>query len=250
MIKIENLSHAYGAARILKDVSLDIPKGGVTALIGPNGAGKSTLLSLIARLEPMKSGRITVDDLEVGLSSNRDLAQKLSILPQSAELAPRLTVRELVAFGRYPYSQGRTTDADRAKITETLVSFDLTSLADRALDSLSGGQKQRAYVAMIYAQDTDYMLLDEPLNNLDIAASRSLMRLLQSLAQEKDRTIVIVLHDINYACSYANHIVAMTQGAVRAQGRPADIVTASFIKDVFATDAKVHLLDGQPVVQV
>ncbi|MEM9581786.1 MAG: ATP-binding cassette domain-containing protein [Pseudomonadota bacterium] len=250
MIEIENLSFNRGKNPVLKDIMLRIPKGGVTGLIGPNGAGKSTLLSLIARLEPLQTGSIFVEDLEIGRCADDILARKLAILPQTTETAPRLSVAELVAFGRYPYHKGHPTELDRAKIAEAIATFELQDLAHRPLDSLSGGQRQRASVAMTFAQDTDYILLDEPLNNLDIAASRALMSLLRRLSKEHGRTIVIVLHDINYAASYADQIVTMKDGRITAMGPPAEIVTEEMLRSVFATDATVHRIGNRPVVEV
>ncbi|GKY89132.1 iron ABC transporter ATP-binding protein [Sinisalibacter aestuarii] len=250
MIRIENVSFAHGAAPVLHDISLDIPRGGITALVGANGAGKSTLLSLIARLAPLQGGRIVVDDLEVGACRSDELARKLAILPQTADAAPRLTVRELVGFGRYPYHKGRPGRDDHAKVEAAIAAFELGALADRPLDTLSGGQRQRAQVAMTYAQDTDYVLLDEPLNNLDIAGSRALMQLLQHLAREHGRTIVVVLHDLNYASAYADHLVTMRAGRIAEAGHPTEVVTADMLRDTFGTEAGVHHVNGAPVVLV
>lgn len=250
MIKIDTLSHQIAGQTILRDISLSLDKGGVIALIGPNGAGKSTLLSLIARLIPIQHGRVTVNDLPVGQVADDVLARTLAILPQDLNVASRLTVRDLVEFGRYPYHKGRPTADDHAHVETALSQFDLTALADRQLDTLSGGQRQRAFVAMAYAQDTDYLLLDEPLNNLDIAASRSLMARLRELADEKGRTVVIVLHDINYAAAYADRIIALADGDLRADGPPAQIVTEDLLRDVFGTDARVAQVQGRPIVLV
>lgn len=250
MIVVSSLSYKIGTAKILDGIDLQLSKGGVTALIGPNGAGKSTLLSLIARLTPLQSGQITVDDLTIGSCPNDVLARKLAILPQTSDTAPLLTIRELVAFGRYPYHKGRPSALDHIKVDQALETFQLTSIAERRLDTLSGGQRQRAQVAMTFAQDTDYILLDEPLNNLDIAASRSLMEVLRGLAATHARTIVIVLHDINYAAAYADQIVAMKNGKIAAKGKPDDIVTEEMLCDVFGTDPKVHHIGGKVLVEV
>ncbi|MEP1765272.1 MAG: ATP-binding cassette domain-containing protein [Sulfitobacter sp.] len=250
MINVSNVSYRIGKAAILDQVDLSVPKGGVTALIGPNGAGKSTLLSLVARLMPLQEGQIEIDDLTIGACANDVLARKLSILPQANEAAPLLTVRELVNFGRYPYHKGRPSTDDAALVENAMATFGLTELASRRLDHLSGGQRQRAQVAMIFAQDTDYILLDEPLNNLDIAASRSLMKTLQDLAQKHDRTIVIVLHDINYAAAYADRIVAMKQGRVAAVGPPNEVITHALLRDVFDTEPNLHNLNGKVIVEV
>ncbi|WP_299408665.1 ABC transporter ATP-binding protein [uncultured Roseobacter sp.] len=250
MIDIEGVSYRIGGQDILRDVSLQMGPGGVIALVGPNGAGKSTLLSLIARLRALQSGRITVNGLPVGQVADDRLAQELAILPQDLTVTSRLTVRDLVGFGRYPYHKGRPSEVDDALVTQALGNFDLQDLADRVLETLSGGQRQRAFVAMAYAQDTAYLLLDEPLNNLDIAASRALMARLRALAIEKGRTVVIVLHDINYAAAYADRIIALKGGRVIADGTPKQIVTEGLLRDVFETDAKVFHVDDRSVVLV
>ncbi len=250
MITVTGVGYKIGKTTILEDINLTIPKGGVTALIGPNGAGKSSLLGLIARLTTLQMGRITVDDLGVGACANDVLARKLAILPQTNEVAPLLTVRELVSFGRYPHHKGRPTARDDEMIDQALQRFDLKDFADRRLDTLSGGQRQRAQVAMTFAQDTDYILLDEPLNNLDIAASRALMKELRDLAENHGRTIVIVLHDINYAAAYADLIVAMKNGKISATGAPDQVVTQGLLEDVFETSPKVHRIEGKVLVEV
>ena len=250
MIRIENLSHKIDGNPILNDLSLEIPKHQITALVGANGAGKSTLLSLIARLSPLQTGTIHVDELEIGQCSSDALARRLSILPQVIHMEARLTIRELVSFGRYPHCRGKLSDKDWRKVDEAIEVLDLKELQHRPIDQLSGGQRQRAYVAMTYAQDTEYMLLDEPLNNMDIAASRSLMRLLRQLCKDHGRAIVIVLHDINYASGYADNIVALANGTIKSAGAPKDIVTTEFLKSIFATDAEVHMVGDRPYVLV
>lgn len=250
MISISGVSHHLGPHQILDDISLDIPAGGITALVGVNGAGKSTLLSLIARLMPLQRGQITVQGLDVSTTAGPDLARVLAILPQTNEVAPRLTVTELVGFGRYPHHRGRPRPEDRAKVSEAIETLGLADLAQRPLDSLSGGQRQRAFLAMTFAQDTDYVLLDEPLNNLDIAASRSLMQILRSLVEDHGRTVVIVLHDINYASAYADHIVTMTGGRLGPCGAPDQILTDTLLAQTFGTDAKVIKDDGQILIKV
>ena len=250
MIDIEDTSFQIGGQPILTDVSVQLNKGGLIALVGPNGAGKSTLLSLIARLQPLQSGRITIDGLQVGQTPDDVMARKIAILPQDLSVASRLSVRDLVGFGRYPYHRGRPTQDDHARVQTALEIFDLVAFADRHLETLSGGQRQRAFVAMAYVQDTDYLLLDEPLNNLDIAASRALMTQLRDLVTTQGRTVVIVLHDINYAAAYADRIIAFQNGRVVADGPPAEIVTATLLREVFQTSAQVSVIDGRPVVLV
>ncbi len=250
MIEVQNLSHDIHGAPILRDITVTVPKGGVVALVGPNGAGKSTMLSLMARLIPRQQGRITVDELVVGESDDKDLARRLAILPQTVHAASRLTVRDLVGFGRYPYHRGRPTPDDRAMVEDGMRLFDLLPLAERSLDTLSGGQRQRAFVAMTYVQDTDYLLLDEPLNNLDLAASRALMARLRDLADNKDRTVIIVLHDINFATAYADRVLVMKEGRLCADGAPQDVITETLIQSVFETDAPLRTVEGRPVVMV
>lgn len=247
MIAVEGVNHGLGGAPILTDVSVAIPRGGVTALVGPNGAGKSTLLSLIARLQPLQSGRITVDGLDVATTPSRALALRLAILRQDPGIAARLRVRDLVGFGRYPRSQGRPGPEDAAAVAEALDRFDLTALAGRFLDELSGGQRQRAMVAMTFAQGTDYILLDEPLNNLDMVFARGLMRELRTLADEFGRTIVVVLHEINYAAAWADHIVALRGGRVVAEGPPEAIVTPEGLRAAFGAEIEVARVGGRLV---
>ncbi len=250
MIRIRNVSHQIAGQTILQGVDLDIQQGGLTALVGPNGAGKSTLLSLLARLQTLQSGQIEINGQDLQQISHGDLAQMLAILPQVLTSTHRISVEDLVGFGRYPYSRGRLGPKDREIVAEVLESFELQEIKHRFLDTLSGGQRQRAYTAMAWAQDTEYLLLDEPLNNLDIAASRSLMSRLKSLAVQQGRTIVIVLHDINYAAGYADHIVAMKAGRVVTNGPPREVVSEAFLRSVFDTDARVIVANDRPLVVV
>ncbi len=250
MIKIADLSHRIGGQPILSDIATQVPRDGITALIGPNGAGKSTLLSLIARLVRIQSGTIHVDDLQIGQCSDRALARHLSILPQMPDQPLRLTVRELVNFGRYPYHGGRPGPEDLANVEKALFVLGIGDLANRPLDTLSGGQRQRAQIAMIFAQDTAYMLLDEPLNNLDLAGSRTLMQILRGLSDEHGKTILIVVHDINIAARYADRIIAMKRGRIVREGAPVDVIDAALIRDVFDTDAELLDAGGSRVVLV
>lgn len=250
MIRITHLSHRIGRAEILHDVTLDIARPGVTALVGPNGAGKSTLLSLVARLIPLQTGSIEVAGLPVGSTPGDVLARRLAVLPQSFDIAPRLTVGQLVAFGRYPHSKGRPTAACRDAVDASIARFELEPLRDRMLDTLSGGQRQRALLAMIHAQDTAYLLLDEPLNNLDIAASRHLMQHLRRMAEEDGKSVLIVIHDINYACAYADTLAVLADGRLAAVGPPAEVVTDALMTEVFRTDARIIHHQGRIQVQV
>lgn len=246
MIRIENVSFRHRTTPILHDVSLTIPKGGVVALIGPNGAGKSTLLSLIARLQPLQAGAISVDGLPVDTTPGRDLARVLAILRQDTAVASRLSVRELVGFGRFPHGRGRMTGEDHALVAAAIARFDLGDLSDRLIETLSGGQRQRALVAMAFAQGTDYLLLDEPLNNLDMYYARALMRALRTAADADGKTVVVVLHDINQASAHADRIVAMKGGRIVADGAPAEILDADTLEAVFGFRMRVETIAGTP----
>jgi ABC-type enterochelin transport system, ATPase component len=219
MIVTSEVTKNYGSSCVVDGVSLTLPAGGITAIIGPNGAGKSTLLSMISRLMGMDRGSVTVDGLDITRTPSDVLARRLSILRQDNHMTARLTVRDLVSFGRYPHSKGRPTANDQRHINEAINYLALDDLADRFLDELSGGQRQRAFVAMVLCQDTDYVLLDEPLNNLDMKHAMGMMKLLRRAADDLGKTVVLVLHDINFASWYADTIVAMKHGKVAAQGR-------------------------------
>lgn len=248
MIKIQNVRHTIGDRTILNDVSLEIPQGGITALIGPNGAGKSTLLSFMARLQPLKHGRISYGGKDITATPTAELAKVLSILTQENSIMSRITVRDLLMFGRYPYHQGRPSEHDKSIVEQSLRHFRLEAFAHRYLTELSGGQRQRAMIAMVFCQETDYVLLDEPLNNLDMYYARSLMQLLRHLTHEHRRTTVVVLHDINQAAAYADYVVAMKNGQVALQGEPNEVFTVENIRDLFEMDVDVLEHRGKKLI--
>lgn len=239
MIKLEKVTKIYNDEVGIGPVDIEIPKGGITALVGPNGAGKSTLLTMIGRLLGIDEGAISVAGMDVSTSKSEDLAKVLSILRQENHFVTRLTVRQLVGFGRFPYSKGRLTKDDEEIISRYIDFLNLTALEDRYLDQLSGGQRQRAYVAMVLCQETDYVLLDEPLNNLDIAHSVEMMRHLERAAKEFGRTIIVVLHDINYAARYADYICAVKDGKIIEFGKPEEIMTNDKLSSIFNTSISV-----------
>lgn len=247
MIVIENLTKRYGNTPCVDGVNLTIAAGGVTSIIGPNGAGKSSLLSLIARLMDKDNGRVQVDGLDIDTTRSDVLAQRLSILRQDNHIASRLTVRDLVGFGRYPWSHGRLTAQDHAKVAEAIGFLHLEDLADRFLDELSGGQRQRAHIAMVLCQDTDYVMLDEPLNNLDMKHARNMMRLIRSAADELGKTVVLVLHDINFASWYSDHIVAMKTGRVVQAAPVADIMQPQVLSSIYDMEIEVQEMDGKRI---
>ncbi|MEL0620561.1 ABC transporter ATP-binding protein [Psychrobacter proteolyticus] len=252
MIKLNNISHHIGKQQILHDITLSLPAAQVIALIGPNGAGKSTLFSVMARLQPLQSGQVSfaVDNEERDIVScqARTLAKTVAMLGQDNHVQGRLRVHELLMFGRYPYHQGQPTADDQQKVQEILERFELEPLAERFLSTLSGGQRQRVLIAMIVCQDTPYLLLDEPLNNLDMYHAGRLMRELRQLSHGQQKTVVIVLHDINQAAQFADTVVTMKAGQVTAVGRPANVITKETMKDLYNVDVTVLSHQGRPVI--
>ncbi|PAT15466.1 iron ABC transporter ATP-binding protein [Corynebacterium sp. NML 120412] len=239
MITLSNVSKAYNEDVAIGPVNIQIPAGGITALVGPNGAGKSTLLTMIGRLLSIDSGTVEIGSMEVTSAKSKDLAKIISILRQENHFVTRLTVRQLVGFGRFPYTHGRLNDEDEEIISKYIDFLGLRDLEERYLDQLSGGQRQRAYVAMVLCQETDYVLLDEPLNNLDIAHSVEMMKHLYSAAKEFGRTIIIVLHDINFAARYADYICVAKDGQIAAFGTPDEIMRDELLTQIFNTPVKV-----------
>jgi len=242
VITLSSVAKSYNAEIAIGPVDLTIPAGGITALVGPNGAGKSTLLTMIGRLLGMDSGSIEIAGYDVASTNSRDLARIVSILRQENHFVTRLTIRQLVGFGRFPYSGGRLTAADEQIISRSIDFLGLGEIEGRYLDELSGGQRQRAYVAMVLAQDTEYLLLDEPLNNLDMQHSVQMMQHLRRAAAELGRTVVIVLHDINFAGHYADRICAVKDGRVCQFGTPDEIMRGEVLSAIF--DTPVEVVEG------
>lgn len=242
MIQLINASKRYSSEVEIGPLQIDIPAAGITSLIGPNGAGKSTALLMIGRLLNMDEGQIMVANMDVTHSKSEDLAKILTILRQENHFVTRLTVRQLVGFGRFPYSKGRLTAEDEDIISKYIDFLHLTDLEDRYLDELSGGQRQRAYVAMVLCQETEYVLLDEPLNNLDVARSVQMMEHLRLAATEFGRTILVVLHDINFAAKYSDRICAMKNGEIAAFGTVEEIMDADLLTEIFETP--IDIIDG------
>jgi hypothetical protein len=242
VILLSDVKKNYNSEVSIGPVNLEIPQGGVTAFVGPNGAGKSTLLTMVGRLLGIDEGVINVAGFDVSSAKSDDLAKVLSILRQENHFITRLTVRQLVSFGRFPYSKGRLTAEDEEIISKYIDFFGLGELEGRYLDQLSGGQRQRAYVAMVLCQETEYVLLDEPLNNLDIAHSVQMMRHLRAAATDFNRTIIVVLHDINFASSYADYVCAVKDGMIAHFGPIDEIMNDEILTDIFNT--KVQVIAG------
>ena len=229
------LTAHYGDAAVLRGLDVAIPDGCFTAIVGPNGSGKSSLLKSLGRLLLPSAGTVTLDGRAIATFRSVEVARLLGLLPQSALAPEGITVGDLVARGRYPHQSflRQWSRADQAAVRAALAMTGLAELAGRAVETLSGGQRQRTWIAMVLAQETPILLLDEPTTFLDIAHQFELLDLLRSLHRQAGRTVVAVLHDLNQACRYADHIIALREGRIVAEGKPADIVTEAFMATVF-----------------
>lgn len=239
MIEVQEITKQYGDKVVLDKVGLQFNKGKITSLIGGNGAGKSTLLSVISRLLSQDGGVVLVDEKNVTEYKSKVLAQRLSILKQSNHVRLKLTVRELVSFGRFPYSQEKLNKEDILMVDRAIDFLNLKDIENSYIDELSGGQKQRAYMAMVVAQDTEYILLDEPLNNLDMKHSVQTMKIMRKLADELGKTIIIVLHDINFASHYSDYIVALKEGKIIYHDTTENIIREDVLREVFDINIKI-----------
>ena len=247
MVEVKHLFKKYHHKTVVEDVSLTIKKGKITSFIGPNGAGKSTVLSMISRLIAKDSGEVLIDGKEMSSFKSNELAKKISILKQSNTINIRLTIRELVAFGRFPYSQGKLSKEDWRFVDEAIEYMELTEMQHMYLDQLSGGQQQRAYIAMVIAQDTEYILLDEPLNNLDMKHSVQIMKVLRRLTDELGKTVVIVIHDINFASCYSDYIVALKDGKVVHDGETDDVIDSVKLKEIYDMDIEIQQINNKKI---
>lgn len=247
MIEIKGLSKIFRKKSVVDNVSITIEKGTITSFIGPNGAGKSTLLSMISRLLDADSGEVLLDKKNINQWKSTEFAKRVSILKQANFINVRLTVRELVSFGRYPYSKGRLTEVDEQFVDQALDYMNLREIQYSFIDELSGGQKQRAFIAMVIAQDTEYILLDEPLNNLDMKHSVQIMKILRKLVFEMNKTVIIVLHDINFASTYSDNIVALKDGKLVKHGLTREIINENVLKDIYEMDIPIQELDGNRI---
>lgn len=247
MLKSKRLSKKYGKKTVVKEVDFHIPHGKITSLIGPNGAGKSTVLNMIARLIERESGDIMFKEKDVIEWNSTELAKHLSILKQSNSLYLKLTIRELVEFGRFPYSKGNLTDEDREKVDIAIKYMELDDIKDRYLDELSGGQRQRAYIAMVIAQDTEYLMLDEPLNNIDIKHSKNMMGLIRKLCNELHKTVILVMHDLNFASCYSDYIIAFKGGKILKAGNVGEVMTREVLEEIYELPVAIHNIDGRNI---
>lgn len=237
----ENLSIGYGEDPIVKGLNIVIPDKKITAIIGANGCGKSTLLKAITRIIPYQTGSVLLDGLDIAKENTKTLAKKMAILPQTPESSGGLTVGELVSYGRFPYQTGfgRLTKKDLEVIDWALAVTGITDFKYRSISALSGGQRQRVWIAMTLAQETEIIFLDEPTTYLDMAHQLEILELLQRLNEEHDRTIIMVLHDLNQAARFADYIVALKNGAIVKAGACEDIIVSDVLREVFNIDAVV-----------
>ena len=222
---VKDLIKKYDGKTVVDSVSFQLPEKSVISMIGPNGAGKSTVLNILSRLIARDSGVVDFQGTDITKWKSRELSKRLAILTQQNNIQMKLTVRELVAFGRFPYSGSRITPEDDAVIDRAISYMELDDFRDRFIDELSGGQRQRAYIAMVIAQDTEYILLDEPTNNLDIYHATNMMKIVRRLCDELGKTVILVLHEINYAAFYSDYICAFAEGRIVKFGTVKEVMT-------------------------
>lgn len=244
---VKDLTKRYDGKTVVDSVSFEIPKGKVISLIGPNGAGKSTVMGIISRLIARDGGIVDFEGTDIGKWKSKELAKRLAILTQSNNIQMKLTVRELVTFGRFPYSGGRNTDEDNAIIDKAIEYMELREIQDQFIDKLSGGQRQRAYIAMVIAQDTEYVLLDEPTNNLDIYHASNMMKIVRRLCDELGKTVILVLHEINYAAFYSDYICAFTDGKIEKFGTVEEVMTKENLSKIYNVDFEIMEIEGRPL---
>ncbi len=244
---VERLTKKYDGKAVVDSVSFEIPKGKVLSLIGPNGAGKSTVMGIISRLIAQDAGLVNFDGKDIFKWKSKELAKRLAILTQTNNIQMKLTVRELVAFGRFPYSGGRLNEEDEELVDKAIHYMELEEFEDRFIDELSGGQRQRAYIAMVIAQDTEYVLLDEPTNNLDIYHATNMMKIVRRLCDELGKTVVLVLHEINYAAFYSDYICAFVDGKIAKFGTVKEVMTKENLSEIYRVDFEIQEIQGKPL---
>lgn len=244
---ISKLTKKYDQKTVVDDVSFEVPKGCVLSLIGPNGAGKSTVLNMISRLIAKDIGSIDFKGKEISQWKSKELAKKMAILTQSNNIQMKLTVKELVSFGRFPYSGNHLTKHDHVIIDQAIAYMELEAFQDCYIDELSGGQRQRALIAMVIAQDTEYILFDEPTNNLDIYHATNLMKIVRRLCDELGKTIVLVLHEINYAAFYSDYICAFANGKIAKFGTVEEVINKETLSSIYHVDFEILEVEGRPL---
>ncbi|MFI2704829.1 ABC transporter ATP-binding protein [Cellulosimicrobium composti] len=248
----DGITVGYDDRVIARGLDVSIPDGSFTVIVGPNACGKSTLLRALSRLLKPSRGQVVLDGRSISSIPAKEVARRLGLLPQSSIAPEGITVADLVARGRYPHQTllRQWSREDEAAVLGALAATGTTGLADRLVDELSGGQRQRVWVAMVLAQETPILLLDEPTTFLDIAHQIELLELCTDLNRDRGHTLVAVLHDLNHACRYATHLIAMKDGAIVAEGAPGDVVTAALVEDVFGLPCRIipDPVTGTPLV--
>lgn len=240
-ISVKNLSVAYEDNIIIEDMNLSIPKGKISIIIGANGCGKSTLLKTVARVNKPKRGDIFINNKNIKKVKEKNIAKEVAFLPQGPVCPSGLTVRELVAYGRFPHQKmiGGLNSYDKKVIDWAIKETGLSEFADRGIENLSGGQRQRAWIAMTLAQETEIIMLDEPTTYLDMSYQLEVLEVLERLNKEKNITIVIVLHELNNACRFADNIIGLKKGKIICQGKPIDVINKQTLKEIYGIDANL-----------
>lgn len=250
-IKTKDLNISYGNLDIVKGLNLEIPKGKITTIIGANGCGKSTILKTLARIIKPKSGSIYINGKELNSQDSRELAKAMAVLPQSPQAPSGLTVEELISYGRFPHQSGfgKLKDDDKDIINWALEKTRISEFRDRPIEALSGGQRQRAWIAMALAQETDILLLDEPTTYLDLAHQLEVLKLLEELNKKEGRTIVMVIHELNNAARFADHMIGVKKGKIVCEGTSHEVMTKENLKEIFNIDAEIidDPRSGKPV---
>ncbi|MBT9830670.1 ABC transporter ATP-binding protein [Clostridium baratii] len=250
-IRTKDLNISYGNLDIVKDLNLEIPKGKITTIIGANGCGKSTILKTLARIIKPKSGSIYINDKELNSQDSKELAKAMAVLPQSPQAPSGLTVEELISYGRFPHQKGfgKLKDEDKDIINWALEKTRISEFRDRPIEALSGGQRQRAWIAMALAQETDILLLDEPTTYLDLAHQLEVLNLLEELNKKEGRTIVMVIHELNNAARFADHMIGVKKGKIVCQGTAHEVMTKENLREIFNIDAEIinEPKSGKPV---
>lgn len=244
---VNKLTKTYDGKTVVDHVDFEIPKGKVLSLIGPNGAGKSTVMGIISRLIASDSGLVDLEGTAISKWKSKELSKRLAILTQTNNIQMKLTVRELVTFGRFPYSGSHVTAEDNKIIDQAISYMELTDMQEQFIDELSGGQRQRAYIAMVIAQDTDYVLLDEPTNNLDIYHATNMMKIVRRLCDELGKTVILVLHEINYAAFYSDYICAFLDGKIANFGTVKEVMTKENLSKIYGVDFEMLEIEGKPM---
>lgn len=246
-MNVEKLSKYYGDKKVVSEVSFKLPKGKVISFIGPNGAGKSTVLNIITRLIDGDEGKVEFKDIALKDWNSKELAKKLAILTQKNNVSMKLTVKELVSFGRFPHSGNNLNEEDHKMIDKAIKYMELEEFENSFIDEISGGQQQRAYIAMVIAQDTEFVFLDEPTNNLDIYHSSNMMKLVRRLCDELGKTVILVLHEINFASVYSDYIAAFKEGELFKFGPVEEVMTKQNLKELYNVDFDIQIVKGKPI---